>query len=120
MITGLTGIGASRRVVDNIHNTLTNNWGQRLYSCIAMMKPFQVSFVLDSNDGTWITNLQAIVGAMLITWPAESGYTTGGTLAFQGNFTDVTFGSPDIEGRVEGSMTIHPSGKPTLTAGTHP
>lgn len=120
LITSMTGLGADRKAVENIHNSLVNLWGQRLFSCIAMMRTFSVGIVFDSNDVVWITNLQALPGVITITWPAETSYTTGGAITFTGAITSFSFGAADIEGRVEGSLTISPSGKPTVTAGTHP
>lgn len=85
-----------------------------------MLNIFQIRIVANTNDVTWISNLQALPGTIAITWPPESGYSTGGTLSFSGAFTNITFGAADIESRVEGEMTCAPKGQPTVTPGTHP
>lgn len=120
MLTGISGLGASRKTVDNVHNSNVGNWIDVLYSCLSKLRPFRVSVVTDTNSGQWITDIQAPATGLQITWPTEPAYTTGGALFFNGAVTDVDFGAADLESRVEGSFTITPKGKPTVTAGTHP
>lgn len=117
---GITGLGASRKAVDNVHNSLVGNWMDVLYSCVARPKPFRITTVTDTNSGAWITDIQAPATSMQILWPAESDYTTGGILLWNGAITDVDFGAADIESRVEGGFTFTPKGLPYVTPGTHP
>lgn len=117
-ILGMAGLGADRKAIDNVSNDDAGSFGKRLFSCIAMLKPFQVRVAMDTNSSAWTTNIKAYMGQITITWPVEVGYSTGGTLAFKGAMTDFSFGAPDIEGRIEGSFTITPSGAPTIVAGT--
>lgn len=119
-ITGMTGLGADRKAVPNVHNDVTSGWIEKLISCLQEMKPFRVSVVHDSNGTQWKTWISQLLGVMAITWPIERGYTTGGVMSFQAAVTDYTFGSPDIEGRVNAEMTITPSGEPIIAAGAHP
>lgn len=118
MITGLTGMGASRRSVPNIHNDVADGWIKKLYSCLVNPKPFTVRVVFASNDEDWVDQMSEAPGLWTIGWPVEEGYTTGGSIDFVAAIVDKTFGSPDIEGRVEGDLTLDPSGKPEITAGT--
>ncbi len=119
LLTGLNGFGANRKSVDNIYNGVPDGWSQRLYSCIAMLKTFQIRVVTDTNSIVWITAIKALPGTVSFTLPIEDGYTTGAVISFKGAIVDIdVLGAPDIESRVEGSITIAPSGKPTHTAGT--
>lgn len=111
-------MGADRMAIPNIHNDLTAGWIQYLISCLQTMKPFRVSVVHDTNGQQWVTWITQYLSQISITWPIEQGYTTGGVIAFQGAVTDYTFGSPDIQGRINAEMTITCSGAPTITAGT--
>ena len=117
-ITGLTGFGVERQAVENIHNDVTEGWGERLLSCIKMMKPFRISIVHATNATDWYTFITQALAAMAITWPVESGFATGSVYSFSAAVTDYTAGSPDIQQRVNAEMTITPSGKLTITAGT--
>lgn len=117
-ITGLTGMGAERVSVPNIHNDVENGWCEQLFSCIRMMKPFRVSIVHGTNSTQWKTWLEQGPQLMAIVWPVETGYTTGGVNEFQAGLTDYTYGSADIQGRINAEMTITPSGEPTITPGT--
>jgi len=76
--------------------------------------------VTDTNSGQWVTDLQALPTWGMIQWPAELAYTTGGQIIMMMGITDVDFGAADIEGRVEGSMSIQPKGTPYVNAGSHP
>ena len=114
----MTGLGADRKAVPNVHNDVVGGWIEKLISCLQEMKPFRVSVVHDTNGTQWKTWITQLMGVMAITWPVEKGYTTGGLMAFNAAVTDYTFGSPDIEGRINAEMTITPSGQPTITAGT--
>lgn len=116
----MTGLGGERLGVPNVHNDLTSGWAEVLLSCIKTMKPFRVSLVHDTNGSQWITWLTQSLGAIAITWPIEKGYSTGGVASFLGGVTDYTFGSPDIQGRINAELTLTPSGMPTITAGTSP
>ena len=111
-IIGISGLGANRKAIENVHNSLPSNWIQVLYSCLARLKPFQVRYVIDTNSAQWITDIQATASGIQILWPAEFSYTTGGGLLMLGAMTDVDFGFADIESRVEGTMIWTPSGKP--------
>ena len=51
-------------------------------------------------------------------WPAEETYSVGGQLLMIAGVSDVDFGFPDIESRVEGTMIWTPSGKPYVTVGS--
>lgn len=106
--------------VPNIHNDLTSGWAQVLLSCIKSLKPFRVSVVHDTNGSQWLTWLQQKLTTMSITWPVEQGYSTGGVFSGLAGVTDYTFGSPDIQGRINAEMTITPSGVWTVTPGTNP
>lgn len=117
-ITGLTGLGADRKAVQNIHNDLTNGWVEKLISCIKEMKPFSISIVHDTSGSQWKTWISQTMGDFSITWPAEKGFSTGGLMTFDAAITDYTFGAPDIESRVNATMTITPSGEPTIVSGT--
>lgn len=119
MITGITGLGASRAAVENKHNSMVNNWMDMLYSCIARAKPFRISVVTDTNSAQYLTDIQGPPSWSQIQWPAEPAYSSGGQLIHQGAITDVDFGSADLEGRVEGSFTFTPKGQPGVVAGTH-
>lgn len=119
LVTGISGLGATRKAVDNVHNSLVANWIDVLYSCLAKLKPFRVSTVTDTNSAAWVADIQAAPTGIQITWPAEPAYSTGGALFFPGAVTDVDFGAADIESRVEGSFTITPKGQPTVAPGTH-
>ena len=120
MITGLTGLGMSRRAIPNIHNSLLNNWTDTLFSKIAMQKPFRIDIVADTNSVAAFTNIQdsGQLWAQIL-WPAEAAYSTGGAILAQGGITDLDFGAADIEGRVQGSFTFTPKGQPTYIPGTH-
>jgi hypothetical protein len=119
LITGCTGFGEMRKAVDNRHNSMPGNWLAKLYSCIAEAKPFRITVVTDTNSAQYITDIPAAVGWSQITWPPEALYVTGGSLIHQGAITDVEFGAADIEGRVEGSFTFTPTGRPSVLAGTY-
>lgn len=116
-ITGLTGLGADRKAVQNIHNDLTNGWVEKLISCIKELKPFSISLVHDTNGSDWKTLITQSIGAFAITWPTEQGFVSGGELSFNAAVTDYTFGAPDIESRINATMTVTPSGEPTITSG---
>jgi len=116
-ITGITGLGADRKAVQNIHNDLTNGWVEKLISCIKELKPFSISLVHDTNGSTWKDLITQSIGAFAITWPVEEGFVSGGELSFLAAITDYTFGAPDIESRINATMTITPSGEPTITTG---
>jgi hypothetical protein len=120
MITGITGLGFSRRVVDNMHNSMPGNWLDRLFSRIASQKPFRIDIVTDTNGVALFNNIQDS-GQLWsqILWPAEPAYTSGGQILSQGGLSDVDFGAADLEGRVQGSFTFSPKGQPTIIAGTH-
>lgn len=113
-------MGASRKSMANIYNGLPSNWIRKLYSCLTGLKDFRVSVVVDTNDITWLTTIQAKASGCQIIWPAEELYTTGGSIVFMAAMTDYDFGASDIEGRVEGSFTISPEGPPYVAAGSHP
>lgn len=119
-ITGITGMGAERVSVPNVHNDVASGWIETLVSCLRSLKPFRISVVHDTNGVQWITWLTQLMSTLAITWPLESGYSTGGVTSFQAAVTDYTFGSADIQGRINAEMTITPSGIPTVTSGTHP
>lgn len=119
MVTRITNLGASRKIMPNIHNSLPSNWITTLVSCLAGLKPFSVGIVFNTNDLGWIQQMQDINKLVSIGWPVEVGYSTGGVLTFLGAFSDFTFGASDIEGRIEGEITISPSGPPTVTPGAH-
>lgn len=114
----MTGLGATRRSQDNINNDAAGGWIPVIVSCLAKLKPFSVRFTFDTNKIAWIANMTAKMGTIAITWPLEGGYTGGGTLSFAGALTDFTFGAANLEGILEGEMTITPSGPPTAVAGT--
>ena len=116
----MTGLGADRKAIPNIHNDLTAGWIEKLISCLQEMKPFRVSVVHDTNGTQWKTWITQLVGMMSITWPIEAGYSTGGHMNFIAAVTDYTFGSADIEGRINAEMTITPSGQPYIVPGTTP
>lgn len=117
-ITGLTGFGVERQAVPNIHNDVTNGWGEVLLSCIKTLKPFRISIVHDTNGSEWKTWIAQSLQDFAIAWPVEQSFSTGGLTEFQAGVTDYTAGSPDIQGRVNAEMTITPSGEPTQTSGT--
>lgn len=117
-ITGLTGFGAERAAVPNIHNGLTNNWGEMLLSCIKSLKPFRISFVHDTNATDFKTMIEAPMAEMAITWPVEKDYDTAAVTTFDAGVTDYTAGASDIQGRINAEVTITPSGEPTHTPGT--
>lgn len=117
-ITGCTGFGASRQAVPNIHNDLTNGWAEQLLSCIKMMKPFRITVVHETNVTTWKDNIEAPLRDLAITWPVEDGFTTGAVYSFSAAVTDYEAGAPDIESRVNASMTVTISGEVTITPGT--
>ena len=117
-ITGLSGFGAERISVDNIHNDVTNGWCERLVSCLRMLKPFRISVVHDSNSTQWKTWLEQAMNEMAIIWPVEKNFSTGGSAIFQAAVTDYTAGAADVQGRINAEFTISPSGEPTITPGT--
>jgi hypothetical protein len=114
----LSNLGYSVASQPNIHNDVDNNWIEQLFSCLAMLNPVTVGIVTNTNDTAWDEEALEAVGTWAITWPVEAGYTTGGTISFKGKVTSRTFGATDIQGRVEGEITITPTGAPTLAAGT--
>ena len=113
-------MGGDRIAVPNVHNDNASGWAEVLLSCVKTLKPFRISVVHDTNGSQWITWLGQALSTLTITWPVEKGYTTGGVISFLGGVTDYTFGSPDIQARINAELTITPSGAPTVTAGTHP
>lgn len=117
-ITSCTGFGASRNVVPNIHNDLPNGWAEVLVSCIKQMKPFRVGVVHNTNSIQWKTWLEDQLRTMAITWPVEAGYTTGAVDEFEAAVSDYEAGATDIEGRVNATFVITPSGELTHTNGT--
>ena len=111
-------MGAERVAVPNVHNDLTSGWVEYLISCLQTMKPFRISVVHDVNGSNWLTLIEGKIGPITITFPIVSGSSGAGSIAFQGAVTDYTFGSPDIQARINGEMTITCSGLPVVTAGT--
>lgn len=116
----MTGIGAERMAVDNVHNDLTAGWTERLISCIKALLPFTVSVVFASNNDDWLTSIAAALDTMMITFPPEKGYSTGAVYSMQAALTRYVAGAGDIQSRVNAEITITPSGQLTITPGTHP
>lgn len=115
-ILGLSGLGASRRAVDAVSNEDAGGFAPVIYSCIRRMKPFRVTIVFNSNQD-WKTALGAAAATWTITWPVESGYSTGATLACTVGMTDITIGAT-LEDRILAEVELTPSGAPTITAGS--
>lgn len=117
-IVGLSNIGYTVASQPNIHNDVEDNWIEHLFSCLAALNAVTCRLVTNTNDADWDDEALEAPGTWEITWPVEEGFTTGGSISFKGKIVSRSFGSPDIQGRIEGDITIQPSGKPTLTAGT--
>lgn len=113
---GISGLGASRRVIDMTDGDSTDLWGEFLGSCIARMKPFRVQLKFLSSYN-WVPLLQGSASNLAIAWPVAGGFSTASGLAFDAFVSDV-----DISGELESRMTqmyeIQPTGKPVVTAGT--
>ena len=116
-ITGVSGLGANRRAVENVHGgNVAAGWVEYLFSCIARLKPFQVQLVHNATRD-WVTKIKAPAEAIVITWPLVGTQTVAGTLTFQGALTDYDAGG-QIEERVNATAEITPSGAPTLAPPT--
>jgi hypothetical protein len=114
-ITGVTGVGASRRAVENVHGgNVATGWAEHLFSCIARLKPFQVQLV-HTADRDWTTKIKAAAEEIIISWPLVGAEVTEGTLTFQGAMTDYDAGG-QIEERVNATAEFTPSGAPTFAA----
>lgn len=118
----IRGIGVMRSALPSAHQGMTTDatsgvkWTEFLFSCIATVKPFVISVVFDGNFN-WQTILKN-VQALTLTWPVQDGYTTGATLGWEkAGVVDYEIGGT-FESRPIVNITIQPSGKPTITAGT--
>ena len=122
MITGVSNVGMTRKHMDNIHNDVAGGVADALFSCIRLNKPIRISGVCDTNSAVWLSQMaltNSINTPFSITWPPEEGYTTGGSIAWtRSGLVDVSYGSPDIEGRINVEFTVQPAKLPTITAGT--
>lgn len=114
-ITGVSGIGANRRVVENVHGgNVAAGWAEHLFSCIARLKPFQIQ-VVHTASRDWTTKIKAAPETITITWPLVGAEVSAGTLAFSGGLTDYE-ANGQIEERVNATCEITPSGAPTFVA----
>ena len=85
---------------------------------VAQLKLFSISFFVDERSSQQLIHDFLDSLNFLLTFPIVSGSSGAGSIAFQGAVTDYTFGSPDIQARINGEMTITCSGLPVVTAGT--
>ena len=110
-------IGASRVAVDATNNADTSGgWGRVILSCIKRLKPFRATIAFSGNYD-WKAAIAAALAQCTITWPIEDGYTTAGTLGFKAGVTDYA-AAGQLETRMVATITITPSGAPTITPGT--
>ena len=92
-------------------------WAEFIYSCIAAQKPFRITMGYNQNDTTWVADMQTGKRQFSIDLPPEEGYSAGENMAFDGGYTDFELGG-ELQSMLMCSMTIQPTGKPVLTAGT--
>lgn len=115
-ILGVQGIGASRMAIPATTNDSPELWGEFIYSCIAVQKPFRVTMGLNQNDIDWVEDIQSGKRSFSIDLPPEEGYDSGENISTEGGYTDFEAGG-ELQSMMMCSVTIQPTGKPVLTAG---
>lgn len=116
-ILSVQGMGASRAAIPATTNNSPNLWAEFIYSCIAAQKPFRITCGFNQNDADWVADMQSAQQEFAIVLPPEEGYDDGAEMTFDGGYTDFEFGG-ELQTMVMCSITIQPTGKPTVTAGT--
>jgi hypothetical protein len=110
----VSDIGAERRAVDASFSGAS--WAEVILSCIARLTPFTATIAFEPN-ADWKTGIKAQLETLTITWAIPENGTTAATLSFKAGLTRFTIRGSNEE-RVVATVTITPSGEPTLTSGT--
>ena len=116
-IVGISDVGFDRASIENKHSDQADdnggdNWAERLHSKLALLSSFQVRLVFDKNKD-WKTAATAAEETVTITWAKVGAETSGGTVACLAAMTSFKI-TGELEGRVEATATLSPSGAPTL------
>lgn len=113
-ILDINGIGANRIVADMTSNKQAGGWSIVMPSCIARLTPFTITLLLTGNID-WVTKVKQVAKKLTIQFPAEAGYASGIKVEFMAVVNSISING-SIEGRTVMTVSITPSGAPTLTA----
>lgn len=116
IIKGVSGVGGEAMNVETIHTELTNGFALNQPGGVKRLKPLQLRVQHDGSKD-WKSALGAAAETITITYPLMSGESSAATLAFSGYMSDYEAqGEVTSTEPMEATVTLMPSGEPTITA----